>query len=251
MKTPTPGTAILTMLVCLVTIGTSGCGKQAAVIGQGNEVQAEAASPDKETGKDTEGKGNPGTGFVFPPDSDSLFRDRLVPPADKTTLEQPNQRLVPRPMPTPRYLERPELPVPAVSPELPSLPLPTSAVAVRPHPLAEEPPLSRSFELPVAPGAEELPAGARVRLPGVDIDQPVPLPLLGQQQPEPLAGMDPTAEFSQAAALAAPLPDRVNPAPFLRLNLPDPFEHSHTVQLRQPPVEDSTPSASAQRPPRP
>jgi len=43
---------------------------------------------------------------------------------------------------------------------------------------------------------------------------------------------DPTAEVSLAAVVAQPVPVRTTRAPFVRFNLPDPFEHAQAVRLR-------------------
>jgi hypothetical protein len=58
---------------------------------------------------------------------------------------------------------------------------------------------------------------------------------------------DPTPEVSLAAVLAQPVPVRSAPAPFLRLNLPDPFEHAQAVRLRTLPAEDPTPPVAFPR----
>lgn len=78
----------------------------------------------------------------------------------------------------------------------------------------------------------------------------VPLPILATPVGDRTSLADPTAEASSAAALAAPLPRRAAPAPYVRLALPDPYENRRPLCL---PVtdEDPTPVAAAPTPPRP
>src|SRR5262249_53069506 len=77
---------------------------------------------------------------------------------------------------------------------------------------------------PVLPQAPSLAVRPRVRIPSPDVREPIALPFLGQRRREGFPAEDPTAEWSLSAALAAPLPTRTSPAPFLRLNLPEPYE---------------------------
>jgi TolA-binding protein len=76
------------------------------------------------------------------------------------------------------------------------------------------------------------------------------LPPLARQVVEPPTFDDPTADFSTRTALAGALPERKTPAPFLKMSLPEPFEHRVTLKL---PVvaEDLTPYTTASPPMRP
>src|SRR5262249_53072978 len=89
------------------------------------------------------------------------------------------------------------------------------------------------------------------RLPSPDVNRPVALPPLAQPVLDRAALDDQTSAASLDAALAAPVPQRSAPAPFLRLTLPDPFEHRQTVKLRAIPPEDLMPVAASPRLPRP
>jgi hypothetical protein len=60
---------------------------------------------------------------------------------------------------------------------------------------------------------------------------------------------DPTAAASRELALAPPAGLRETPPPFVRLNLPDPFEQMAIAELRNPPPEDEPPVATFTRPP--
>jgi hypothetical protein len=81
-----------------------------------------------------------------------------------------------------------------------------------------------------------------VQWPSPNADAPPFLPTLAQRQLDRASLADPTAESSTAAALQAVIPLRSSAAPFIRLNLPDPFEHREAIRLRTPPPEDPTPA---------
>jgi hypothetical protein len=104
---------------------------------------------------------------------------------------------------------------------------------------------------PGRPPAPRLPAGERVRAPSPDVNQPVPLPILGQPLSDRAPVEDVTSEASSAAAVAAPPPRRTQPTPFVRNNLPDPFEFRRPVVPAKGGEEQPTPPAASPKPPRP
>jgi hypothetical protein len=65
----------------------------------------------------------------------------------------------------------------------------------------------------------------------------------------PQVTTDATAAASRELALAAPSGLRETPPPFVRLNIPDPFEQIAIAELRNPPPEDEPPVATFTRPP--
>jgi hypothetical protein len=76
-----------------------------------------------------------------------------------------------------------------------------------------------------------------------------PLPRVVDGPPKSIE--DPTAATVGTAVVAAqPLP-LANPAPLLRLTLPDPYARLRAVQFSQPPVDLDGPEASRLRPPSP
>jgi hypothetical protein len=154
-----------------------------------------------------------------------------------------------RPLPGRRSLEQPDLPLPPAVAEVPRMPAVASARPVRPHPVSVEPPLARVERPLVPPERLRLPAAALVHLPGPDIVHPVPLPILAQAQPDRVPLTDPTVEASLAMVLAKSVPERTTPAPFERLNLPDPFENREAAALASPPAEDPTPPVMVVRTP--
>jgi hypothetical protein len=98
---------------------------------------------------------------------------------------------------------------------------------------------------------QHLAGGAPIRLSAPDVNQPPPLPILANPGIDRASLDDPTADESLKSALSAVPPIRSNPAPFLRLNLPDPFENAQTVRLRAMPPEDHGPATGPVRPPKP
>jgi hypothetical protein len=140
------------------------------------------------------------------------------------------------------------MPLPPDSGELPRAPVSSSAKPVQPHALPEEAPLTSSQASPILPQRPRLPAGPLVRLPGPDITKPVPLPILATGVTDRAPLTDPSGDASLAAALARPIPIRTTPAPFVPLNVPDPFENRRVAQL-SPPPEDPHPPISVVRTP--
>jgi hypothetical protein len=78
----------------------------------------------------------------------------------------------------------------------------------------------------------------------------VALPILARPVSDRASLEDPTGDASTAAALAATLPRRVIPAPFLRLSLPEPFEFRRPLTLAVP-AEATDPRTSTPQTPKP
>ena len=120
---------------------------------------------------------------------------------------------------------------------------------VKPYAVPETRPLITYRDQPVVPQPIELPATALIRLPAVDVQTPLPIPILAQPQVDRVPLGDPAFEESLGAALRQLSPARDRPVPFTPLNLPDPFENVRTGQLRNPPEESpSPPTVPVQRP---
>ena len=98
--------------------------------------------------------------------------------------------------------------------------------------------------------AVDVSAGPLLRMPSVNMDQPIPVPILAKPLRDRASLADPTLEASLAAALATSAPRRAGPLPFAPINLPDPFEHSRAIRLRRsldeapmpPPIAPRTPA---------
>jgi hypothetical protein len=98
------------------------------------------------------------------------------------------------------------------------------------------------------PEVPQLSVSSGVRLPSLNLDLPAVTPTLAQPRIERGSLDYPTAEFSTAMALTAPLPERTRPVPFVRLVLPDPFEHQQTARWKTPAPEEHVPAAAARLP---
>jgi hypothetical protein len=103
-----------------------------------------------------------------------------------------------------------------------------------------------SLALPSRPA---LAAPKPVRVKSEDVTIPPLLPPTAAPRPDRVPVDDPTEALSAAAALRAAVTSRTAPAPYLRLALPDPFEHRRPLTLG-PPAEATTPQVEAPPPPR-
>jgi hypothetical protein len=91
-------------------------------------------------------------------------------------------------------------------------------------------------------------ADGQTRVPSVDAQEPIPLPMRNQPVPDRASLEDPTADYSTAAALAAKMPARKGKAPFRKLTLPDPYDHRRPARIAVPPESDQPVTASPRTP---
>jgi hypothetical protein len=189
--------------------------------------------------QDEEPKKEPDKGkeAAVPKDKGSKLVADLLRPADKSLVDELSKKR----LSGPALLERPEIAAPAYKGLPPKLAVKADGKAVRPKPAAEGIPFSGYFADPQLPAVVKLEGTALVKWPMPDPNQPAPLPILAQQRPDRAPLTDPTADASIDAALSGIIPARDNPAPFLRINLPDPFENRQTIKVRNPLPEDPTP----------
>ena len=155
----------------------------------------------------------------------------------------------PKGWPAAGLVENPGLPILPYAGGLPRTDLPIPGRVVRPRHPTEETPLAGYRGQPVPPPVPEMAVAPLVRLAAVDVNEVPPLPILAKPVPDRASLADPTMEASTAAAVANAIPVRISPAPFVRLNLPDPFEHHHAVRVRTPPAEDIVPPVVIPRTP--
>jgi hypothetical protein len=116
---------------------------------------------------------------------------------------------------------------------------PTREVRLRPAP--EAAPLVAYRDEPAAPTALQLPTKPLLKVPSVDVNAPLPIPILAQPVKDRASLSEPAFDVSLEATLKKITPTRDKPVPFVPLNLPDPFEHVRYGQLRHPPEESATP----------
>jgi len=151
---------------------------------------------------------------AFAGDAGSKLRDRILLPS-----EPPRWAIDRRTRPLARdaiaALERPEAP---------TAPLLTTFIRFTPPPLRDAAPLVDLMADPAVPQRPELPATFLVSTPSRDVNLPAELPPLAKFQLDRASLDDPTEEFSLRAAQQTAAPIRDKPAPFVKVNLPEPFE---------------------------
>jgi hypothetical protein len=209
----------------------------------GRVVRAKAEeAPEKGEAK----KDEAGDGFRFPDDKGGRLLAKELPPPERAPRAEESATPAPRPLPGAPGLEQPAVPLPPNQGQVPRLPSRRQGPPLRPRPLPDELPLTGAR--PGPPQEPRFHAGDRVRLPGPDVTQPVPLPVLAVPAPDRAALEDPTADLSAAAAQSAKVPPREAPAPFTKISLPDPFEN-RAARLREKPPEKDDPVTAAPKGP--
>jgi hypothetical protein len=144
--------------------------------------------------------------------------------------------------------EQPPLP-PTVFKGTPPPPSSLSGKPAVPPAVPEASPPIGDGKLPALAQPIKLPTHPLVALPAIDVDSPLPLPILARPKPDRATLDDVTLETSQAAALHPLRPRRTQPVPFAPLNLPDPFENVRDGGLRNPLEESDQPPAIPVRTP--
>jgi hypothetical protein len=239
----------LRLLLCGSLVAAAGCGRtkvvsldpEASAQPPAAEVVVSANTPDPDLTP------SPGGAFTFPDDRGGRLLAALLPPAEPARLP-PDPAAGPRPRRAPESLEQPDLPLPPVAARLPGAPLP-KPVDLRPRALADGTPFENFRAAPAPPQSPELPPGALARLPSLDVSSPVPLPPLAKPVTDRPPLDDPTADFSAASVTARAPRMRAAPAPFARVDLPDPFANADPA-LRRPPSEDAPPLTRTPQTPR-
>jgi hypothetical protein len=118
---------------------------------------------------------------------------------------------------------------------------PTPIKAIKPRSAPEGTPLVFFQDKTKTPKQVELPTKPLIKLPSVDVNTPLPIPILAQPAKDRASLNDPAFEASLGAAMKPFTPKRDRPVPFVPYNLPDPFENVRYGQLRNPPEESATP----------
>lgn len=249
---------VLVLGSMLLPLSLSGCRRAVSVAGEDQQAVAEGkqpgeqvvrakvskddrAAPVKEEAGDKEG-------FQFPGDRGGALLAKVLPPTVPEALRN-ERRTTPKRTPAPPSLESPTVPLPPAVTMLPSAQLGPKRPLLQPRLVLEEA-LGDPLEL-VVPQVQTFVAGNRVKLPSVDLNEPPPLPLLTQQAiPDRASLEDATVETSTSAALAAPLPQRTEMAPFQRLTIPDPYENRRPLPPESMPAESNEPPVSAPQTPR-
>jgi hypothetical protein len=113
--------------------------------------------------------------------------------------------------------------------------------SVKPRSAPEATPLVAYREESAAPILVQLPTKPLLKVPSVDVNVPLPIPMLAQPTKDRASLAEPAFDVSLEATLKKITPTRDKPVPFTPLNLPDPFEYLRYGQLRNPPEESATP----------
>jgi hypothetical protein len=192
--------------------------------------------------KSSDSKSQPeGRGFHLPPDRGGKLLGTLLPPHRHAPPAPSGFGSGPSRTPTPTFVSTPDLPLPPSQATLPGPRLGPPAKALHPRALPDDTSLTGNWPSPRLPQRSDLPDSARVRMPSPRVDRPLDLPLLSQALPDRASLTDPTLPMSTKAAMRGKIPPRTTPAPFVRENLPDPFEHRQVIRLRKQPKEDQVP----------
>jgi hypothetical protein len=240
------------LLILVPLLGVIACGKQAASVGSPQPVvAAEPSDGDKiESAPKKEAPASAlaaGGSFKFTDDeAGKIFSKILVPtsppPLSPLASKGQSERILPAGIAEPRPASLPSSLVPV------RIPLPPR-VDARPSPLPERVPVDFTGLQPDRPEHIKLPVGGLTRLPTPDVKQPVTVPILGRPVPDRASLDDPTAEFTASSVFNKNLPLRTTTAPFVKTNLPDPFENSEAAKVKIAPKED--PATSLGNPPPP
>jgi hypothetical protein len=172
--------------------------------------------------------------FPFPADREGRLLAEKLRPSDQVPPLTEEKKTGPKRQSGPAKLENPDVPLAAATLNPPaSVPLEKGGgKPILPKLVEAESLLLRQRIEMDQPTAMKLPASPKVAWPSPDINEPIRLPILARPVVDRASLDDPSGDASQSAALVSTVPDRTIPAPFLRLNLPDPFEHRNTVRLR-------------------
>ena len=252
-----PYTAGLACFVGCLVVGVTGCARPSAQAGEEPAyVSEDFGGPNRFVvvvdPTESMAAGDPvedakeGEGFRFPDDRGGQILSKVLPPSEKAPPAG-HDAPAPRRHPPPPNVEKPTAPLPPVPVDLPRLPA-GKPEPLRPRPLPEDLPIFGHKSDPILPQVQTLPAGERVRIPSVDVDQPIPVPILARPATERAPLDDATTAASQNAALSTVPPTRATPAPYLKIGVPDPFEN----RLRESaaPPETVTPTHTGSRPAR-
>ena len=193
--------------------------------------------------------------FHFPADRAGDLLCRELTPAVSRRLAEPAPK--PRRRKTAAQLESPELPLPpSVAGHVLVLREIPSRKPLMPRLTTPETLFDLALEVAL-PQARPLPDGVRTKEAGPDVNKPAPLPILAQPVPDRAVLGDATAEASGAAAVAAPMPARRQPVPFLRRKYSRPVRElpaptsPRTARIRRPGDGGAARAVSAALPTRP
>jgi len=220
----------------------AGCGRSEAIVQEENPGPTLVVAPPA-----TDKAAPEPEPFRFPDDRGGALAARLLPPGGNDPV-LPRRTPEPVRRPVPASLETPTPPLPPTVNQVVRLPAEPPRRTLQPRLLDPEPLAGSPLDL-VRPPTPPFSVGDRTRVAALDINQPMPVPVMAQPLPDQPSLEDPTLEASLAAVVSAPPTQRTAPIPFQRAALPDPYE----FRGRLPPVpeEEATPTTAAPRRPTP
>jgi len=233
--------------------GLAGCGQSppspelAAVPAIADPM--EPPKPDPDRAKTDPAPATDGKAFPFPDDAGGKALAKSLAPGPPPPMPGADKS-GPRERKFPAFLDGPIPALPAAAGNVPRLPHPAGK-GVRPVTLADRVPPDLGGGFPRLPERGEFPAGALVRQEGRDVAKPADLPILSNRPvPDRAPLTDPTLEFTARSVISQSLPLRSVQIGFLRIPLPDPFEHADAARPRTPVVENPNRSLGNPPPPR-
>jgi hypothetical protein len=187
--------------------------------------------------------------FPFPDDAGGKALAKSLTPRSPVSFPAAGPA-TPRERNLPGYLKAPSPTLPDGTGNLPRLPIPIAKES-RPTPLPDRVPSDLGGVFPQLPPRSELQIGPLTRQESRDVSKPAELPILSNRPvPDRAPFTDPTLEFTAQSAISPMLPLRTQPTGFVRINLPDPFEHVDAAKPRTPVIDDPNRALGSPPPPR-
>jgi hypothetical protein len=204
---------------CGLLFLTLGCSRSAVVTlpenpSRSDEISTVARAQD----------GEPDAGdFSTPEDAGGAPLAKSLPPKQSKAAESNRPKAV-RLSSTSVDWKLPAVTLPPTHSAPPRLPAQPRSSSLRPRLVTAES-LNEPPDAPILPQIQALPEWERVRVASADVNEPLSLPILALPVSDRASLDDPTMEASIAAAVSATIPSRTAKAPFLKLTLPDPYDH--------------------------
>lgn len=187
--------------------------------------------------------------FSFPDDAGGKALTKLVTPPVPAPMPS-TVPVVPKERRLPAFLDAPAPLTFDATSAPPRLPLPDAKPA-RPTALPDRVPSDLGGLLPQLPPRGEFATGPLTRSDARNVSV---LPELPPLSPRPVADRgpltDPTIDFTARSVINPNLPLRTEPTGFVRINLPDPFEHVEAAKPRTPVAESPNRSLPNLPPPK-
>lgn len=218
------GGVLLSLQGCTVPTSLTG------LEGEGPSQTARAAGP---------GVSRAEAPFRLPGDNAGKMLGQVLPPLPRPGALRDPAPLPPKDLPPPRWRDVAVL-LPTAGTDLARLPAPQRKDTRRPEFVLEEG--LEDASPPALPREPSFPTPAPARVESEDASLPPPLPVLATPLPDRVPAEDVTTEASTQAVLAAPLPVRTAPAPYVRMSVPDPFENRKPLTVSVP-AEETAPQA--------